>query len=374
MNNKDEVLLSCIEKCLNSPNEPNVSVGIGLVQGKAGLFLCLDELLKVHPSNTLLEQRTVILKQLLSSGVKKLALGDGLTGLCMAVQYSSYKDILTNYLIEIHSVLLKRSHFLIERKEYDYYYGAAGILLYLLHFSSDDLSSLLQYFCKNICKDLKNNELHSSINCENKKIIGLNLGTAHGVTGCLLVLLAAWELGYKEIVSSTIHKLSEVLLNNRLSGKELFHFPSFIGENNQKYKSDIAWCYGDLMVWYSLWKMAHLERNDILLNTAIKQLIGITKRPDMRKDSIVLCHGLSSLFIVYRRLYKETKIAEFDEFSIKMHYATIKLLSEYCLQSKNNSVYRRIIENPSFFVGISGCVLSLLVDETDDLWTKILLL
>lgn len=367
---KTEKFLPLLEVCDKEPNQKNV----GLVNGKTGLFLYIDKLSHVNKSTWLSEWRDKLLNTLLTTITNQFSLANGITGLCMALQLSSYKEVLSDQLAQLHHVLHKKCNLLIDRKEYDYFNGASGILFYLILYSNDRIECLLKKYCGTLSNDIQNHAFRSRIYDEKKTIIGTNIGTAHGLTGYLLVLLAAWEQGYKDIVSSTVGKLAEFLLAHRLKETGFPQFPSFIDIDNNKYQSDIAWCYGDLMSWYAIWKYAYLNNNIPMLEISYGHLIEITKRPDIRTNCIILCHGLPSIYLVYRHLYKKTQDEQFLIYANAIRQQIIDLLAGYSSQMSFDEQLRIEVECPSFYTGLPGCLMALYVDETDDSLTKLLLL
>lgn len=365
-----EKFFPLLETC-NEESNPKYA---GLVNGKAGLFLCIDKLSHVNKSNRLSEWRNKLLNTLLTTVTSQFSLANGIAGLCMTFQFSSYKEILSDQLAQLHHVLREKCNLLIERKEYDYFNGASGILFYLILYSNDRIECLLKKYCGTLSNDIQNHAFRSRIYDEKKTIIGTNIGTAHGLTGYLLVLLAAWEQGYKDIVSSTVGKLAEFLLAHRLKETGFPQFPSFIDIDNNKYQSDIAWCYGDLMSWYAIWKYANLDNNVPMLEMSYGHLIEITKRPDIRNNCIILCHGLPSIYLVYRHLYKKTQDKKFLMYARIIRQQIIDLLASYPSRVQNDEQLKKEMGSPSLFIGLPGCLMSLYIDEFDDEWTKVLLL
>lgn len=369
MNNIGKIL-TLLETCDEELNQKYV----GLVNGKAGLFLCIDKLSHINKSIRLTKWRDRLLNTLLTTITNQFSLANGISGLCIALQFSSCKEVLLGQLGQLHHILYEKCDLLIGKKEYDYYNGASGILFYLILHSYVGIEPLLKKYCDSLCRDIQKQAFRSSIFSKEKTIVGTNIGTAHGITGYLLILLIVWEQGYKDIVSSTVEKLSEFLLNLRLKETGFPQFPSFIDIDNNKYKSAIAWCYGDLMAWYAIWKYANLAKDKLMLDMANKHLIEITERTDIRENSIILCHGLSSIYLVYRHLYKKTRNEQFLTYANKVHQQAINLLSNYSTYAPTNEQVKKEVNNPSFFVGLPGCLMTFYVDETDDKWTKILLL
>ena len=365
-----ETFLPLLEVCDKEPNQEHV----GLVNGKAGLFLCIDKFSHIHKSIVLAKWRDQLLNTLLTTVTNQFSLANGIAGLYMTLQCSSYKETFSGQLGQQYHVLCEKCNLYIERKEYDYYNGASGILLYILLFYKTRAKSLLTKYCNSICEDIKKGSFRSYIYSKEGRTAGTNMGTAHGIAGYLLVLLIAWEQGYKDIVSPTVEKLSRFLLHQRLKETGFPQFPSFIDIDYNKYKSDIAWCYGDLMSWYAIWKYGCLDNNGSMIETAYDHLIEITKRPDIRNNCIILCHGLPSIYLVYRHLYRKTQDWQFLTYSNIIRQQIINLLTGYSSQVSFNEQLRKEMESPSFYMGLSGCLMALYVDMTDDIWTRLLLL
>lgn len=347
---------------------------VGLVNGKAGLFLCLDKFSHIHKSIVLAKWRDQLLNTLLTTVTNHFSLANGIAGLCMALQFSSYKEVLSGQFGQQHHVLYEKCDLHIERKEYDYFNGASGVLFYLILYSNEEIENLLKKYCETLCKDILDYSFRSYIYGKEKTVIGTNMGTAHGITGYLLVLLIAWEQGYKDIVSSTVVRLVEFLLNHRLKETGFPQFPCFIDIDNNKYKSDIAWCYGDMMSWYAIWKYGCLDNNGSMIEMAYCHLLEITKRPDIRNNCIILCHGLPSIYLVYRHLYKKTQDKQFLTYSNIIRQQIRYLLTGYSTLVPTDEKLRKEMGSPSFYMGLSGCLMALYANQTEDIWTKMLLL
>lgn len=221
---------------------------------------------------------------------------------------------------------------------------------------------------------------------------GNNLGIAHGMPGIILFLEKLYKLNIKKkLIENILIKATNFLLSQKHSLEN--HKSYFYDVNSEAPQtgrdSRLAWCYGDLSVGYSLYKVSRItgierpsierEALDILLNTVT--------RTDLKEISVVdagLCHGTSGLAHIYNRLYQDSKINIFKDAALFWYKETFKMSKynnefvgfgiPYYLSDKEKEINREY--NTSFLTGITGIGLSLLsaIYNVEPEWDKYLLL
>ena len=101
-------------------------------------------------------------------------------------------------------------------------------------------------------------------------------------------------------------KVCDFLLENRFTKRERSFFPSVMKRDEEKIDSGIAWCYGDLMASYALLKAGILLKHSYYREVGYQMLLQLNERTDYVKNDLCLCHGHSSLILIYKRIYELT--------------------------------------------------------------------
>ncbi|MEI6349286.1 MAG: lanthionine synthetase C family protein [Bacteroidota bacterium] len=152
----------------------------------------------------------------------------------------------------------------------------------------------------------------------------VSFGLAHGMPS-ILILLAKANLWLKEEkISKTIENCVEFILSHELINSKSI-FPS---NNFDKLNSRLAWCYGDLGIGNMLYQLGAQFSNIKWTEKAIEIYTHAAQRRIPRDNSIIdagICHGTAGVSLLFRRMYKNTKIELFKDTADFWLEETLKL-------------------------------------------------
>lgn len=351
---------------------------VGFVSGKLGLLLCLYYFSNQEEQNDFLETINKLIKKEWYDVGSSFDLGYGLSGFCLALQWIDRIYLIEDQKRDIDNIIEQEYKLALTKNNLDYFTGASGYLFYfLVQDGKINIKPLIQAYVRQVDMNFRINDWYTSFKDskgQNKMVI--NMGTPHGITGILLVLLIAVEKGYKSLVFCTIQKICEYLLQNRMNKGSKSLFPSIVEQDGTKRTSGIAWCYGDLMISYAFLKVGILLNEPRYTEFGWNALTQLQQRTDYVKNDLCLCHGHSSLMIIYKAAYTMTNDASFHKQSLFWYNKTISVLSAQIKNhQKDGFIMNDFFRNPSLINGLPGCLLSLLSYGTDEeKWTKYLLL
>lgn len=277
---------------------------------------------------------------------------------------------------------------------YDYLHGGLGACVYFLETESSDfsikaLSFIVDYIEKNAEFDddgIKWNE-DSFLNIPpdgsfnpNKEY---NLGLAHGIPSIALLLSSIYKRGINtEKSKSLVQGSVDWLLKQRieLNGEKLF--PLFVRKDyQQKTRSQLGWCYGDLGISMALWKisenMDYFFLKEKIIEYMFETLKNVKAELQGRNFDAGLCHGTSSIAHIYNRFYHYSKIEKFKTQSQFWFSQTFE-------QQKHSDGIARFkthystgdVNCTGLLEGVSGIGLSLIgaISDIEPKWDKCLLL
>ena len=205
-----------------------------------------------------------------------------------------------------------------------------------------------------------------------------NLGLAHGVPGIIAALLPA--LNVTSLYGRTKKLLIEScdwLLQQQLDRQQKQSY--FSSSSDGKHYSRLAWCYGDLTIALTLFRVGKALELPSYMDKATEVCLHAALRDEV--DGMVndagLCHGSAGLALVFNLLYKEIGLLELQQASNKWLDFTLKLFDEKGLSGryKISGVNKSYAECTGFLEGCAGIGLCLLVglgEDTD--WAECLLL
>ena len=368
---KEPLLLHSMDLCCKYM-QSHSGRNIGLVSGETALLLCFYYFYK--KSNHYKYKRLMLrlAEEQLEGINNNFDLSSGLSSLCLIFHWIKQDCLIRDQMEEI-DLLIEREYSLsLNKNDMDYFHGASGYIFYFLMTNRcRHLDLLLSNYNQQV-NEIFNRDNWYTLFYQKNNIpeVVVNIGTPHGITGVLLILLIALEKGYQFVIP-TIIRTCEFLLTSRFSEMKKSFFPSLIKQNGEKIDSGIAWCYGDLMASYAILKTGVLLGNSYYTETGYRMLLQLNERTEYIKNDLCLCHGHSSLIVIYRRIYEITHDKLFFHRSLFWYKkANILLESQMKIDRKD-----KFFEIPSLFIGFPGAFLSLLTWEFEECeWTKCLLL
>lgn len=350
--------------------------GQGLVRGEVGVLLCLHSLFKITKENKYLDKMYETLNLLIEKFNNDFSLGYGISALMWILELTEQKALLGDQVDELDDILEREFFLMIDKNNLDFYNGALGILFYFSQkVAYERLDILISCFENRVNLNIETGDLYSSF-CEKDGSVStvINLGTPHGITGILLLFLILKEKGYTNL-DHTIRKISNLLLGYCSASSSRPFFPSIIRRNGQYTFGRMAWCYGDLMGAYAIFKTGILLNEEQYMQIGYRMLKFVGNSTDYLKSDLCLCHGHSSFAHIYQNVFHLTGKEEFSQLAIDWQNRTKRLFEIKFTEYLRKRSSDKIFENPSLFIGFSGIFMSLLTWETGEReWTKCLLI
>jgi len=354
----------------------------GIVTGESGLVLLLAQLYHYKKNQKYLHQMDLLIDKITAKKKSDFSLGYGWCGFAWVLFQIEKLKILENineWLIELDFIIEKEFWLMMNNENLDYFDGASGLLFYFLEKdeSSDKINKMVDAYIKSVTEKIENNnwEKEDFDPLEKKYCKTINLGTPHGIPGLLLITLLIHQNKLYDC-QNIINQLIDVLLLFKTKDENLeYNFPSRIIDG-RKTISDMAWCYGDLMIGYGILKAGYLLNDDSYKNYAMEILTESLTRGNQRKDNLILCHGYTSLSHIYKSIFKMTGDSRFKVRSEYWQKASIDFFEKSHYHNLNPDKYEEFKQDPSLFFGFSGFFLSLLAWEYGDNteWINCLLL
>lgn len=183
----------------------------------------------------------------------------------------------------------------------------------LTHYLTDLTTKLVGISINSIKNRITWYDYYTTQNYANNSAIATqtNLGMAHGVPSILFFLSLVYEKGIlKDSIEEILLRASETLLSEEKKSDE--RTSSFPNDSNQKNNSRLAWCYGDLGIVLSLFKVSEVLNNKTLKCEALR----ILEKASLRRieDSGIeinhgknifekgFCHGVAGISHIFNRL------------------------------------------------------------------------
>jgi hypothetical protein len=216
-----------------------------------------------------------------------------------------------------------------------------------------------------------------------------NLGMAHGVTGPLAALCAAWERGYRvDGQLAAIHSAASFLSRYHRSDQWGPLWPNRVSADAPidpgKWRGiDLdthGWCYGELGIARTLWASAQVTGDEEYLRLALLTYLGFLRRPIPKSLSMspTICHGLAGVLVVVLRFISEQGLSELSVFYVQDLLERILRLAD----TSAPFVFRDVrisdgpVDDPGFLTGAAGVAMALssVLDDTAAAWDWCLLI
>lgn len=252
---------------------------------------------------------------------------------------------------------------MIEKSEFDFIYGAYGLLLFLLDNK--------QYkYCKSILEQLisyaqNNDYLFYNRDEKDTYTRGLNYGFAHGILSLLNILGDLHKNGIeaditKNLIMKTINSVDKFSkdhftpLRYRFTD-EHYIYPSFYPyniyieeENNSQpmtleklnngvfhFTNRLGWCNSDLGFGFTLYRLGNLLQDNFLLKRAKEICYDTLKRKSFKNcgvNNMYMCHGSTGIAQIYKRIYDQSQ----DPIFARSYEYWVNITFDYfCQEIKN---------------------------------------
>ncbi|WP_367866700.1 lanthionine synthetase C family protein [Pedobacter sp. WC2423] len=250
----------------------------------------------------------------------------GLAGWGWLIEYMSQKGILGTeadlLLSDVDIYLSSRMKAMLLKHNLDQLNGALGIGRYFMkRGKKDEVLTLLTY--------LEQHKIESGDEIKWRRENWRKAGTyfydfslAHGVTGIIQFLISCFRNNIeKERCSYLIAGGARFLIHNRQPFEEagsffpgIINFEDYQAGVHKNAQSRLAWCYGDLTIFYILLDAADVLEDEELRELAIAGLLKNTLRTSFEETSVIdagFCHGASGIIHVFNKIWRKTNIENF---------------------------------------------------------------
>lgn len=332
----------------------------GLIKGASGSLILLMQTYKLCANKELLCKLYKIVDQLIDTWDHNYTLGYGITGLAWTLEILKREglefDNINEWSADVEKLIVVEARKMLFVGNFDFFNGASGLVFYLL--SKQIISKRgegIFYDYINLLKYYKNNKSSFFYKDTESELYVKNLGVPHGITGIILIMLLLYDKGYlKEQTDKLIECFVDELISYICQDSRGFQLGStFCVENSYTSRSVLAWCYGDLMAGYAIYKAGVLLENYEWKSIGVNLLEKSTLRTDIHEDCLALCHGLPSLIVIFNKIYKITNEIRYLQAANKW-----KFHCEKEIFNEENDRLKKTLQNPSLFQGFPGVLLA----------------
>ncbi|WP_299433437.1 lanthionine synthetase C family protein [uncultured Aquimarina sp.] len=233
-------------------------------------------------------------------------------------------------LSELDSYLFESMNADIKNENFDFLHGAIGYGYYFLkryqNTKSQPLKERYTTYLLRLIDALKNSAQKDDRGVfwmyelrKKENLRGANLSLSHGMASVINFLsrLYSYE-DFQEVTKDLLVGAADFIINCKYPNENQSSlFPSWVYPEMEKYtNSRLAWCYGDLGIGISLWKVGKVLENKEYQELAIDVLKHAAKRRDAEEARINdtgLCHGVFGIVSMFNFMHIETKELIFKE-------------------------------------------------------------
>lgn len=207
----------------------------------------------------------------------------------------------------------------------------------------------------------------------------INLGVSHGIISLFYILSFAYSIGLlsKEYEVNLKKSINFIIDKYPIIKGQIIFPPSenlVVGFSSVYPR--LAWCYGDLGNSVVLKNIADFLDDNVISEYALElALNSIVVFKGTYPNDASICHGLSGIAIIYKRLYQLFGRSEFLEIS-DYWYKEIKTKDMVFLSSSYVPMDNSFVQNITFLEGLTGTALVLLSEseQTRPNWADLLLI
>ena len=295
-----------------------------------------------------------------------------------------------DFFSELSAILFKEMKSLLDKNNFDFFYGAIGICWYFIKTNHKNIhEEKIRYFLK--C--MQNKAIYVDDTCyweynkvEDEKLKEINLGLAHGIPSLIVILSEICKINNLKDESLKILKPSISLLINLKQDISSYHsfYPYMYDLVDQKIvnvnkKSRLAWCYGDLSVSWALLKGGIACNDAKIINYAKEIILYCTTRRHLKEEWVfnaIVCHGSAGNALLFKKFSNNIQNDEIED-AVKFWIATTfsnDFTNEKYLFRDNPS--NKSQKNHSLLEGIAGIGLVILsfISKNNLTWDECLLL
>lgn len=292
-----------------------ISDDLSLLSGQTGIIIFCKHYLYVYPNSAwevLLEEYIEAFFDNLTSGMSLYTYCAGITGVLDGLKYLNeqrllevdYSDIERHYKPVLQHFAINN----ILQENFDYLHGGLGVLKYFSH-DTDFAQLSLDALDRMAEKNGEDYKWISQIGLSQEK--GYNISLSHGMSSIVSVLCLLPEK--MQMRNELLQGACNYILSQELEYKERgCFFPSVSLEYEQmhgKYRSRLAWCYGDLGIASALWQAGKALHDDKIKGKALRIFRYSTERVNDEGNMVHdagLCHGSASIAMMFHYIFEQT--------------------------------------------------------------------
>lgn len=364
-----------INHFLYTLNQDKRQGSISLFSGRSGTVLLFLELFKntgdIIYKKALMENLEYIYNKIEHSDHLISTYCDGLAGWGCLIEHLNEEGIIEDeydsILEEVDDVLFEHIPELLKRNNFDLLHGLLGIGIYFLKRKNMSVSDKIITHIFENCVHEKDEIKFVRLNNFNLNEEIYDLGLPHGMAGTLYYLSKYYQLNAQsEKCKKLMTGILSFYLNNIQKHEDSYFANSYLTStykkgNNYPSKSRLAWCYGDLTILFSLYRIAELLELKEEQDNIVKMLINLTNRKSVIRTSVTdatFCHGTAGVSYMFLKLYKLTAIEVFNtsaNFWLKqtLEHSGKNGFGGYLFDASSTKEYH-MISSSGLLEGISG--------------------
>lgn len=240
--------------------------------------------------------------------------------------------------------------------DFDYLFGSLGIAYYSIY---------LDDYIDNVFVKSYINKISLSIdNILNTKDV--NFGIAHGILSIMKFLIQCYKKDIskkevKKLLCKIVGYIDPYFKKDRFDGSII---PQIISKSVVQYNPRLTWCYGDLIYAYIFYQayevfgdLSFKEKSIVLANNSMKK----TTLDSMNVHEACFCHGTSSVFYLYYKMYMKTHENKYKDQAIHWLNVTLNLSEKkegkYCFKYYDGES-KKFANDSSILLGSIGVALS----------------
>jgi lantibiotic modifying enzyme len=370
----------------------------GLYEGLSGMLLYLGYLKKYHNSKTAHSLFDTYYRRNLEviSQTDQLAnLSNGLAGISWVLRQLEKMDVVAEPedLSEINNLIAKGLPHDFDSNNYDLFLGFTGKLIGLAALTDSYWSPQVEQAIETLGKNaIKSTE--GIFWPDMDKPGHINLGLAHGAPGIVSFLCDCAKMPRQNDPTELICEALNWLISAEIKG-QIYSFPNEIligGGENQKYRSRLSWCFGDLGVAFALLKGSVVTGNNTFFKKGLEianktlsrgvETAWLSKVGETEFLNLGLCHGIPSIAILYKKIYLLTGEEKFCKaYDFWLSFALKELthqLNNFNSVPLNIQRFENITYKKKYGVleGVTGALMVLLSEKYKNIteWEELFLL
>ena len=195
---KDSALLESFNLCAQYRKGNPTYKSIGLVSGSSAYLLYFYYLYEITNDHKYREQLSELIEEQLDGVNSNFSLSSGLSALCLVLYWIKHDHLLSEQMEEIDWLIEKEYNLSLSKNDMDYFQGASGYMFYFMMTKRcKRIDQLIAQYIQQVNENFEKNDWYTPFYLKDANpVMVVNMGTLHGMTGILLLLLIVFENGY----------------------------------------------------------------------------------------------------------------------------------------------------------------------------------